>query len=95
MNTNAEVKNAVNLCMKRENYTVKTTESGQNALKRVAGSVASAMEINKAIKILDNALKKIPYKNIDLKMTINNKEITYYEEKNSGYGFRRNNEKVE
>lgn len=50
--------------------------------------MVSAMEIDKAIKILDNALKKIPYKNIDLKMTINNKEITYYEEKNSGCGFR-------
>lgn len=48
------------------------------------------MEIDKAIKILDNALKKIPYKNVDLKMTINNKEITYYEEKNGTYGFRRN-----
>lgn len=52
------------------------------------------MEIDKAIKILDNALKKIPYKSVDLTMTINNKEITYCEEKSNVYGFRTDKNKV-
>lgn len=52
------------------------------------------METDKVIKILDNALRKIPYKSIDLKMTINNKEITYYEEKSNVYGFRIDKNKV-
>lgn len=44
MNTSDKAKNAVDLCMRTENCTVKTTESGQSALKR---AVTNAVNVEK------------------------------------------------
>lgn len=44
MSIKGKAKNAADLYMKTVNCTVRTTESGQNVLRRAVGSVASAMK---------------------------------------------------
>lgn len=45
MNTSVKAKNAVDLCMRTENCTVRTIESGQNVLKRAVMNVANVKKV--------------------------------------------------
>lgn len=46
------------------------------------------MEANKVIKILDKALDKIPYKSVDINITVGTNELSYFNDRSTTYGFR-------
>ena len=45
------------------------------------------MEIKRAIEILDKAIGRIPYKSIDIRLTLGNEEIEYHDTKHNPMGF--------
>ena len=47
------------------------------------------MEVSRAIEILDKALGRIPYKSVDLRLTLGNEEIELHATKSNPIGFRK------
>ena len=47
------------------------------------------MNVSKAIEILDKALCRIPYKSVDLRLTLGNEEIELHATKSNPIGFLR------
>ena len=47
------------------------------------------MEIKRAIEILDKAIGRIPYKSIDIRLTLGTEEIEYHDTKSNPMGFRK------
>ena len=48
------------------------------------------MEIEQVTKIVNKAMRKIPYEEIDIRITINDSEWTFYDKKKRSYGFKTN-----
>lgn len=47
------------------------------------------MEVSRAIEILDKAIGRIPYKSIDIRLTLGTEEIEYHDVKHNPMGFRK------
>lgn len=50
------------------------------------------MEIKRAIEILDKAIGRIPYRSIDIRLTLGTEEIEYHDTKSNPMGFFYNKE---
>ena len=48
------------------------------------------IEIEQVTKIVNKAMRKIPYEEIDIRITINDSEWTFYDKKKRSYGFKTN-----
>lgn len=47
------------------------------------------MEVSRALEILDKAIGRIPYKSIDIRLTLGTEEIEYHDTKSNPMGFRK------
>ena len=47
------------------------------------------MEVSRAIEILDKAIGRIPYRSIDIRLTLGTEEIEYHDTKSNPMGFRK------
>jgi len=48
------------------------------------------MEAEKVMQIVNRALKKIPYEEVDIRITVNESELSFYDRKKKSYGFKTN-----